>query len=146
MTEVQPRDMKVMQCYPPNVDDIKRVFPFCMQPGVMFCYGNTIYSPSSIYVPPAIVAHESVHATAQMEIGVTAWWDEYLVKKEFRFEEEYRAFLREYVEFCKAIKTRQRRREYLASCASRLASPLYGEMETFEVCKAKISQDAEKYI
>jgi hypothetical protein len=92
----------------------------------MFCYGDTIYSPSSEYIPPQLIAHEEIHSAQQRRSGPQAWWAEYLIDVSFRYRQELAAHIVEYHDFIRFTKNRQMQRSYLAAVAKRLSGPLYG--------------------
>ncbi len=139
MTDVQPLEMKIVVAPPPNFAAVKLVFPECVKPGVMFCYGDTIYNPSGVYVQPHLLAHEAIHSARQTvnywqaadgrefpNWSPEEWWDRYLKEPQFRFSEELFAHVAEYRYLRDSTKSRATRREYLRVVAERLASPLYG--------------------
>lgn len=129
--------MIIRQAYPPNYWAIKTAFPWIVgRPGVIFCYGDTIYSPSGKGVHPALIAHESVHAEQQKKFGVEAWWNCYLISPTFRFDEEVPAHIAELQWWAKAGMPRNARRAALVGIASRLSGPLYGKLISKE--KAKV--------
>lgn len=132
--------MEVVKAYPPNIADIKAVFPQAMDPGVLFAYGDTIFSPSGLYVPPQLHAHECVHGHQQIVVGgPKTWWDLYLAKPDFRFEMELRAHQVEYASFIEFTKNRSLRRQYLRQVALRLSGPLYGGVVSFETAMHEIT-------
>ena len=57
--------MKVVDGVPPNFDEILAAFPDAETPGVMFCWGSTIYAPGMTSVADYFHAHESIHAIQQ---------------------------------------------------------------------------------
>ncbi len=132
--------MKIIVARPPNFEAILAVFPGAAEPGVMFAYGDTIFSPSSAYIPPQLIAHEEVHEEQQRAEGPEVWWAEYLVSPEFRYHMELRAHIVEYHDFIKHTRSRPRQREYLAAVAKRLSSPLYGSVVSFAEAMEKIKQ------
>ena len=124
--------MKIVQERPPNFDAILKVFPNAANPGVIFAYGDIIYSPDRADLPPALISHEAVHGARQLEFGVELWWDAYLVDLGFRYQEELLAHRAEYEHLCLLSPSRNDRRFALKQVAKRLASPLYGKMVTLE--------------
>lgn len=124
--------MHIVVATPPNFEAIRAVFPEAAKPGVMFCWGDTIFSPSGDYIPAQLIAHEEVHQDQQVFIGPEMWWASYLADPAFRFNQELPAHVAEYHEFVKYFKNRQMRRDYLRGVAERLSSPLYGSMVTFQ--------------
>ena len=124
--------MKIITSRPPNFEAILKVFPGAANEGVIFSYGDTIYSPDRAVLPPQLMAHEAVHGQRQLEIGVELWWDTYLVDLGFRYQEELLAHRVEYQELCARHPSRGERRAALRLVAKRLASPLYGRMVTLD--------------
>ncbi len=88
----------IIRGYPPNFEQIKAAFPRADLPGVLFAYGDRIYNPSGIVVPPALIAHEEVHLARQHHTYMTPelWWKEYLASSEFRYHEELLAHAAEF--------------------------------------------------
>lgn len=115
--------------YPPNIEKIKNAFP--IRSNTIFTYGDTIYAPMLRgQLPPDIIAHEEIHARQQGE-DPEAWWDRYIVDKEFRLNQEVQAYRTQYRFFCRFIKDRGRQFQLLRIIASDLASPLYGNLVPF---------------
>jgi hypothetical protein len=116
---------------PPNFDIIVRAFPDATKPGVLFAYGEDIYNPSGQEIPPALLAHEQVHAQRQLAVaheprkGVTAWWDLYIADTEFRYQEELFAHAAEFKAQAARLMDRNLRAKLLQSTALRLVAPLY---------------------
>lgn len=132
--------MNVEYIRPPNFADIFKVFGReCCKTGVLFTYGNTLYNPSRVPIPPSLFAHEEVHSRRQLAVlmGPELWWSNYLTDKSFRYTEE---LIAHQVEYLKATENggRAERRRNLAVIAERLASPLYGKMTTKDRAKAAI--------
>ena len=46
---------------PPNFEVVRAAFPKAENPGVLFAYDGNIYNPTGNEIPPALIAHESVH-------------------------------------------------------------------------------------
>jgi hypothetical protein len=158
--------MQIVNAYPPNIDKIDAAIgPRSGRPGVFYAYGQSIFNPDDVQIPPWIVAHEAVHAWRQLnpvfvapnpEIvakyaamstfeKVEAWWDAYLADEEFRFAEELVAHAAEYRYFC-SVKTHDRalRRRYLHAIAERLVGPLYGAKLRVERAKEQIKKVAKE--
>lgn len=107
------------------------------RPGVIFAYGEAIYNPAGVHIPKHIMAHEAVHGERQVayEGGPDAWWDRYLVDREFRLAEELLAHQAEY----KALVKRHGHSPHdLRTIAHKLASPLYGAIIRPEEAKHAI--------
>jgi hypothetical protein len=110
--------------YPPNFEQIKAAFPKAENPGVLFAHDQIIYNPSGIAVPPALIAHESVHLHRQRDAGPDEWWTRYLEDSEFRYEEELLAHVAEF-KMQRVAKDRNFGARLLMSTALRLVAPLY---------------------
>jgi len=117
--------MAVITARPPNFEAIAAVFPDAGKHGVIFAYGDAIYNPSGIFIPPALLAHEGVHLLRQRD-GETAesWWAKYLADAEFRYREELEAHVGEYNAQLAGIDRNQRAKLLMAT-AHRLIAPLY---------------------
>lgn len=127
--------MKIVVDFPPNIGDIVATFP--LSGNEIFTWGETIYSPSTEKLPIELIAHENVHCKQQGE-EIQAWWDRYLIDPEFRFRQELEAHIVEYRVYCNNQPNRNMRRVYLREVSKRLASPMYGNMVTFEKAKRMI--------
>ena len=123
---------------PPNFAQIVAVFPMARAPTVIFAYAPNIYVPSGKEIPPALVAHETVHIERQQKIGVELWWEKYLADPQFRFDEELLAHRAEF----RATRTLTHRQEEVALkiIAKKLAAPLYGRMVKTEEAMRLIAQ------
>lgn len=119
-------NMKIEKSLPPNFEKIAKHIPQAHGHGVIFAYGDTIFNPSGVYIPPHIVAHEEIHGRRQLAIGVDSWWDNYIRDLDFRYNEELLAHREEYRIACAG--SRQVRRRALKEIAKRLCSPLYGSL------------------
>jgi hypothetical protein len=108
---------------PPNFEQIKAAFPRAGNPGVLFAYGDRIYNPSGIVVPPALIAHEEVHLNRQRDAGPTTWWDQYLTDNGFRYNEELLAHAAEFK--AQRVTDRNFVARLLLATALRLVAPLY---------------------
>lgn len=121
--------MRIVHEYPPNYAAIIKAFPWVEKTkGVLFCYGLNIFNPDSIAVSPSIMDHEEVHSL-QQDDDPAGWWDKYLASPEFRFGEEVKAHICEYVNIYRN-HDRNKRRLYLNAIAERLSGPLYGGLAT----------------
>lgn len=90
-------------------------------------YGDTIFNPGGKEIPGPILSHEAFHMVQQREYdgGKDAWWKEYLINPDFRYEQELQAHAIEYAAVCDEVKDRNRRATHLRYISSRLAGPLY---------------------
>lgn len=109
---------------PPNFDRVLAAFPNAADAGVIFAYGDKIYNPGAKMIPPALLAHESVHCARQSgRILPDAWWDLYITDPGFRYHEELLAHVAEYK--VQAARDRNYCAKLLVSTAARLIAPLY---------------------
>jgi hypothetical protein len=114
----------IIKDYPPNFELIRAAFPNAENPGVIFAYDGAIYSPDTDKIPPALVAHESVHLERQKDEGADLWWRKYLELQSFRYHEELLAHAAEF----KATRfhgDRNAGAAILQRTAMRLIAPLY---------------------
>lgn len=119
--------MNIVRGTPPNFRAIVAVFPFAKREGVIFTYGDTIYVNGEPNLPVQLKAHEACHIDQQKRCGgPDAWWERYLLDPTFRLEQELVAHRAEY----RTLKHLDRNgaARSLDFIASRLASPLYGEL------------------
>jgi len=117
--------MKIVNERPPIYDECAKVFP--LTGNEIFCWGDTIYSPGGGKITRALVAHEATHSE-QQGTEIQKWWDSYLADPIFRLEQEIAAHVMEYRKFRDYTFSRKLRDEYLNGVASRLCSPLYGNL------------------
>ena len=122
--------MKIIASRPPNYEDIVAVFPEASSLSVVFCYGDTIFSPSGLVLPPEIIAHEGVHCGQQgtEDAGIRDWWKAYLTDGDFRLAQELPAHRAEYRCYKALHKDRNNASRYLHHVATKLASSLYGNL------------------
>ena len=111
---------------PPNFNKIISVFPAGSKSNTIFAYSPFIYVSGKPKLSPALNVHENVHISRQESYtgGAEAWWDRYLVDKNFRLEEELLAHCAEY-EYLIQFGSRDERRSALKNVAARLSGPLY---------------------
>lgn len=128
--------MKVVNDFPPNYEEILLAFPGAAVPGVMFCYGDTIYVIGQDTVADHFHAHEATHAIQQGD-DPAGWWKIYIASPAFRLEQEIPAHRAEYNFRCKNM-ARKQRRWLLKETAGKLASPLYGSLISVGKAKAAL--------
>lgn len=119
---------------PPIFDRILAAFPKAAEPGVIFAWGDAIYNPSGIVIPPALLAHEAVHGRRQY-IGIELWWDEYLTDPEFRYAEEIPAHAAEFIALG-SLRDRNYRAKVAMATARRLIAPLYNYGTRYSLARA----------
>lgn len=125
--QLAARKMRVLKEVPPNLERIAKVLPAALGRAVMFCYGDVIYNPSGFPIVPWLIEHEKVHSIRQGDTsaGIEDWWDQYVVNKSFRFQEELPAHIVEFAAFKSNTKGDSKRKQELRRIAQRLAGPLY---------------------
>ena len=121
------RVLEVVHGRPPNYEAIVALFPGAAHPGVLFAYGNCIYTPGGRRPTPALQAHERVHCERQGDCP-EPWWDRYLVDPSFRLEEELLAHRAEYRAYCVRHPNRAKQARMIDWIAEKLAAPLYGSL------------------
>ena len=124
--------MKIVPQLPPNIAAIKDRFGFrVLNPGVVFTYGDVIFNPSKVVLPPWIVYHEQTHSEQQGS-SPEEWWKRYLIDDTFRLDQELLAHQVEWAVFYKLHPSQRGLRQHtLSILAKRLSGPLYGHMIPF---------------
>lgn len=123
--------MRQIVGFPPNYAHIRARFgQVVMSPGVIFSYGDIIYTPKPMKISPALIVHEEVHGERQRAIGVKVWWARYLADDDFRWDEELAAHRAEYRFWTEREPDKYKLEAHLTQIASRLAGPLYGKMKS----------------
>lgn len=121
--------MNVINAYPPNIEKIRKAFP--INKNTVFTYGDTIYAPTvNFKLSPDLQAHEQTH-TIQQGPDPEAWWDRYISDTQFRLDQEIEAYRNQYRFYCKFVKGRNERFNFLRTIAGDLSSPLYGNLIGF---------------
>jgi hypothetical protein len=116
--------MKIIEDFPPNYDRLVSVFPIGNT--VIFAWGEIIFNPNRIDIPPSLIAHEEAHGARQLK-DVTGWWDQYIEDINFRLSEEVVAHAAEYA-YLLEHGNRRERRAAMKIVSEKLAAPLYGQM------------------
>lgn len=134
--------MRIIRAFPPNFREISEHFPIRGRQGLLYSWGDTIYNPSGVVIPPWLIEHEEVHGRRQMggimpifaepanTQKVRIWWDQYLHDKQFRLREELLAHRAEFASFQKQAVSFKDSDLYLDTISERLSSSLYGNMVT----------------
>ncbi len=105
--------------------------------GMVFCYGDTIYSPDAGELPPDVIAHEKVHMEQQGEDPL-GWWDKFFTDPAFRLAQELEGFRAQYDYCVKHQPDRNARARSLHFLATNLSSAAYGRMISFNEAREKI--------
>lgn len=99
---------------------------------VIFSWGEIIYNPQHIAIPPELIIHEAAHGQRQRNVdyirgsGIAQWWLQYIQDEDFRYVEELLAHRAEYAFLAAGVKDRNKLNSLLVRTAARLTSPLYG--------------------
>ena len=121
--------MKIEYKYPPNIEEIKKVFD--IQPGTVFTYGDTLYTPFGGELTQDLLAHEMTHTKQQKVIGVEKWWKQYLEDDDFRLYQESEAYQVQYGKM-KEIYNSKHKKFRLKEIAHHLSGKMYGHLVTYE--------------
>lgn len=127
--------MKIVKAFPPLFKRIAETFPVKGKQGILYAWGDRIYNPSGVKIPPSLLAHEELHGKRQLYIKtrdwektIRNWWEKYLTDPEFRLNEEVLAHRVEAADFISWAHTDVTYSNYLNMMAERLSSPLYGSL------------------
>ena len=117
---------KISYEFPPIYNNIVRAFR--VNPKCYFTYGDTLYNPHKLPIPPEIIEHEKIHMRQQSynDKDAALWWGRYLREPEFRIDQEAKAYGRQYKVFCELVKDGNKRNRLLVELSQILAGPLYG--------------------
>jgi hypothetical protein len=129
------RQTKVLTLFPPNYRAINEKFNVRGKP-ILFAFGDLIYNPGRIKVPPQLIAHEQVHSARQGG-NPFEWWARYIDDPQFRLAEEIPAHAAEYRHLL------ARGQDRIVHIAGRLSSPLYGGLVDLQEAKRLILNDVE---
>lgn len=131
--------LRIIQAWPPLLSEIVAAFPKVQSYEVIFAWGETIFNPKGIAIGDDLMAHEHVHMQRQLagpgsteDEKVIAWWRRYMADPEFRLAEEIPAHIAEFKIKVGQAHGRPERRRMARAIATRLASPLYGNLITVE--------------
>lgn len=130
--------MEITTSYPPNYDDICKVFPVRDKPGIIFTYGSTLHCPNGMNIPGHLMAHEQTHMKQQGN-DPKAWWDKYLIDTQFRLSQELEAYRNQYKVLLEQ-HNREERRTILNSLAKDLSSSIYGNLVDKKQAKLLIQE------
>ncbi len=138
---------KIVNDYPPLYDEIAAAFRLKVRDPIIFSWGDRLYDPTRMGIPPELIAHEAVHGERQGRgQQILDWWKQYIEDRAFRLAEELPAHCAEY-QHVLAHGNRTERRAALRVTAERLAAPLYGRLITpAEAVKALRAADRAGYL
>jgi len=134
--------MKVLNCFPPLYAEINKAFNVRGKP-IIFSWGDRIYNPGRIKIPPELMVHEGVHGQRQGDDPET-WWRDYIRNPEFRLAEEIPAHCAEFAAYCTRLSDRTAQERALHRIADRLSSPLYGSMIAYDEARFEITKRVER--
>lgn len=121
--------MIVSHDFPPNYKEIEKAFHPASN--TVFTYGNTIYSPHFHFqLPDDLIFHEEVHSKEQ-GINPHFWWEKYILNKEFRLQQEVKAYRRQYRHYL-LHHDRNDAYFFLNRIAMDLAGSNYGDMIKYQ--------------
>lgn len=129
---------------PPVYDRCNEQFAIAGKP-ILFAWGDTIFNPEGVEIPPELFAHEAVHGERQIGIGVEHWWDRYLDLPWWRLKEEELAHRAEYQAYARRHPNSRKRALVLDAIAERLAGPLYGNLVSVADARAVVANPALRY-
>jgi hypothetical protein len=131
--------MKIVQELPPHFDRVQERFGILPR-GVIFCWGDTIYSPGQAELPEHIIVHEAVHCKQQENTqgGIEAWWNLYLIDDEFRLSQEVEAYQAQWAYLCENADRGERRRILKQICKD-LSGQIYGRLISKDKAKELIT-------
>jgi hypothetical protein len=106
---------------------------------ILWSWGDRIYNPEDVDIPPELFAHEAAHAAQQgtEEKGIRRWWDNYLRDPKFRFEEEVLGHRAEWFNYVRRHPGHNCG-PVLEAMAKRLAGDLYGNMVPLDIARATL--------
>lgn len=121
--------MRIEKAVPPNYNEISDRFKLATLGSFnpVFAYGDILFNPTGLNIPPDLMVHEEVHSAQQRAMGVEEWWEMYLKSDSFRLDQEVEAYRAQYRYFSENFN-RHRRRYELDRLASDLSSALYGNI------------------
>lgn len=146
MTE-KSLSIKISTDKPPVWENARAVFRFNPKTTV-FAYGDTIYNPGAVNLPPDILAHEMVHIGQQKNSRKEAelWWGKYLRDPEFRVSQEVEAYGKQLWFICQDKKiNKQIQFNVLKRFAEILSGPMYAECVSFYKALELIKEEAKKH-
>lgn len=130
---------QVSRQYPPEhiYQPAVKQFGVDFKKGVVFTYGDTIYS--AVPIPRDLMVHELTHVRQQREYpgGKDMWWERYLEDPKFRTEQELEAYREQWHWVANNIKDRNEQFRHLTHYAQSLSGEMYGRVMTYaEALKA----------
>ena len=134
--------MKVLNVFPPMYAEINKAFDVRGKP-VIFSWGDRIYNPGRIKIPPELMVHEAVHGERQAG-DPGSWWQQYIRDQDFRLAEEIPAHAAEFAHVVMSSDSAIAQERMLHRIAARLSSPLYGSMIDYYEARFEITKRVER--
>lgn len=134
--------MQIKNTFPPNWNEIKKVFPKAEEQQAVFTFGETLHNPFKAEITRDLEIHEAVHSKQQGK-DPQEWWDRYCKEPEFRVEEETIAYGTQ-LYYLKNTKVKDRYLPsrviewYIDKIAQTLSGKLYGECITYNKAKTRL--------
>lgn len=104
--------------------------------GVVITYGDTVHCKSG-GMSLDLREHEATHIRQQAAYGRDAWWDRYLIDKDFRFSQELEAYQVQ-ARYIRANihnrKKQERALDWICTCMAEM----YGGMVSYDEAKKLI--------
>jgi len=127
----QRPEIKISADKPPVYDRVKDAFGADWDDGLIITYGDTIHVKGGVGLTKDLIAHEAVHVGQQTLYpgGVDAWWDRYLVDKDFRLSQEQEAYGVQLVVIRDEVNNKRKRLARIATIVHSLYT-FYGDMMT----------------
>lgn len=119
--------MKIVVAYPPNIEEIDKVFNVKNTKGIVYTYGDILFNPDNGYIDVTLMVHEETH-TSQQGNDPKGWWDRYMTDVNFRLSQEIEAYKNQYKKFCELFIDKNIRFKFLRKIASDLSGPMYGNI------------------
>ena len=136
--------MKIVKAFPPNYSEICKKIPAVkLKKSIVFCYGDTIYSPSNDKLSADLIAHEEVHQRQQQKMAVELWWEQYLTNVDFRLMQEVEAYRRQ-VLIINENYGRDQRRKLTKGIIKDLCGEMYGKIVSPETAKQLIKEENDE--
>lgn len=130
-------DMKIVEVFPPNINEINNALGDCSKSKPVYCYGSTIYNPYKRVITPDVEIHEQVHSRQQGQFP-EIWWEQYFVDKEFRLNQEIEAYGTQYDYVLKHIEQGKLRRWMLEKLSMELSGSAYGNLISYAKAESRI--------
>lgn len=138
----------IKQEKPPVWENVLALFKINVST-TLFTYGDTLYNPSGLYIPPDYMQHEEHHSGQQghNDEGAGKWWARYFQDPYFRVDQEAEAYGIQYAWWlingpASLRNNREMRYRKLLELAQKLAGPMYGDVINLEGAKKLIKQHA----